>query len=110
MGISDKISNKVDDVAGKAKEGVGRASGDKSTEKNEGKLDQQVQPQGRRREGQRRLQELMELRNEPPATPVDARKASEEQRVLQDQLDHQNDDPAGPGKVDTDQIADESTR
>ncbi|GAA2804090.1 hypothetical protein H7J51_06120 [Mycobacterium crocinum] len=52
----------------------------------------------------------MELRNEPPATPVDARKASEEQRVLQDQLDHQNDDPAGPGKVDTDQIADESTR
>ncbi len=40
MGISDKISNKVDDVAGKAKEGVGRASGDKSTEKNEGKLDQ----------------------------------------------------------------------
>jgi uncharacterized protein YjbJ (UPF0337 family) len=39
MGISDKISNKVDGVAGKAKEGVGRASGDKSTE-NEGKLDQ----------------------------------------------------------------------
>jgi len=39
MGISDKISNKVDDVAGKAKEGVGRATGDKSTE-NEGKIDQ----------------------------------------------------------------------
>ncbi|KDE99758.1 CsbD family protein [Mycobacterium sp. ENV421] len=39
MGISDKISNKVDDVAGKAKEGVGAATGDKSTE-NEGKLDQ----------------------------------------------------------------------
>jgi uncharacterized protein YjbJ (UPF0337 family) len=31
-------SNKIDDLAGKAKEGVGRA-GDKSTE-NEGKLDQ----------------------------------------------------------------------
>jgi hypothetical protein len=52
----------------------------------------------------------MELSNEPPSTPVDARKASEEQRVLQEQLEHQNDDPAGPGKVDTHQIADESTR
>ncbi|MBB3601180.1 uncharacterized protein YjbJ (UPF0337 family) [Mycolicibacterium sp. BK556] len=39
MGISDKISNKVDDVAGKAKEGLGKAAGDKSTE-NEGKIDQ----------------------------------------------------------------------
>lgn len=50
----------------------------------------------------------MELRNEPPATPVDARKASEEQRVLQEQLDHQDDDPAGPGKVDRHQVADET--
>ena len=39
MGASDKISNKVDDVAGKAKEGLGRASGDRSTER-EGKVDQ----------------------------------------------------------------------
>jgi uncharacterized protein YjbJ (UPF0337 family) len=39
MGISDKISNKVDDLAGKTKEGVGKATGDKSTE-NEGKVDQ----------------------------------------------------------------------
>ncbi|WP_445167696.1 CsbD family protein [Mycolicibacterium sp. Dal123E01] len=39
MGISDKISNKVDDISGKAKEGVGHATGDKSTE-NEGKIDQ----------------------------------------------------------------------
>ncbi|MHC9296740.1 CsbD family protein [Mycobacterium sp. LTG2003] len=39
MGTNDKISNKLDDVAGKAKEGVGRATGDRDTE-NEGKLDQ----------------------------------------------------------------------
>ena len=39
MGISDKINNKVEDVAGKAKEGIGSATGDKSTE-NEGKIDQ----------------------------------------------------------------------
>ncbi len=39
MGISDKISNKVEDITGKAKEGAGRATGDKSTE-NEGKVDQ----------------------------------------------------------------------
>jgi hypothetical protein len=50
----------------------------------------------------------MELRNEPPGTPVDARKASEEQRLLQEQLEHQNDDPAGPGKVDRHQVADET--
>ena len=39
MSASDKISNKVDDLGGKAKEGLGKVSGDKSTE-NEGKLDQ----------------------------------------------------------------------
>ena len=39
MGAGDKISNKIDDLGGKAKEAVGNASGDKSTE-NEGKLDQ----------------------------------------------------------------------
>ena len=50
----------------------------------------------------------MELSNEPPPTPVDARKASEEQRLLQDELDHQNEDPAGPGKVDRHQVADET--
>lgn len=31
--------NKIDDLAGKAKEGLGKATGDKSTE-NEGKFDQ----------------------------------------------------------------------
>ncbi|BBX05307.1 MULTISPECIES: hypothetical protein [Mycobacteriaceae] len=50
----------------------------------------------------------MELSQQPPATPADARKASEEQRILQDQLDRQNDDPAGPGKVDRHQVADET--
>lgn len=39
MSTGDKVSNKIDDVGGKAKEGLGKATGDKSTE-NEGKLDQ----------------------------------------------------------------------
>jgi uncharacterized protein YjbJ (UPF0337 family) len=40
VGANDKISNKLDDyMAGKAKEGLGEATGDKDTE-NEGKLDQ----------------------------------------------------------------------
>ena len=39
MGAHDKVSNKIDDVAGKAKEGLGKATGDDSTE-NEGKIDQ----------------------------------------------------------------------
>ena len=39
MSAGDKISNKVDDLGGKAKEGVGKATGDRSTE-NEGKVDQ----------------------------------------------------------------------
>ncbi len=50
----------------------------------------------------------MELSNQPPPTPVDARKASEEQRILQDRLEHQDEDPAGPGKVDRNQVADET--
>ena len=39
MGAHDKVSNKIDDVAGKAKEGLGKATDDHSTE-TEGKLDQ----------------------------------------------------------------------
>lgn len=39
MSTSDKFSNKADDLAGKAKEGFGKATGDKDTE-NEGKVDQ----------------------------------------------------------------------
>jgi uncharacterized protein YjbJ (UPF0337 family) len=39
MGAHDKVSNKIDDVAGKAKEGLGKVTGDDSTE-TEGKLDQ----------------------------------------------------------------------
>jgi uncharacterized protein YjbJ (UPF0337 family) len=39
VGTSDKIRNKVHNLAGKAKKGVGRAAGDKSIE-DEGKLDQ----------------------------------------------------------------------
>ena len=39
MGANDKISNKLDDMTGKAKEAVGKATGDKDTE-NEGKVDQ----------------------------------------------------------------------
>ena len=39
MSGSDKARNKIDEVGGKAKEAVGKVTGDKSTE-NEGKLDQ----------------------------------------------------------------------
>ncbi len=39
MSATDKIKNKIEDVQGKAKEGLGAATGDKSTE-NEGKKDQ----------------------------------------------------------------------
>jgi uncharacterized protein YjbJ (UPF0337 family) len=39
MSATDKVSNKIEDVAGKAKEGVGKVTGDRSTE-NEGRKDQ----------------------------------------------------------------------
>ena len=39
MSATDKLKNTIDDVAGKAKEAFGSATGDKSTE-NEGKFDQ----------------------------------------------------------------------
>jgi uncharacterized protein YjbJ (UPF0337 family) len=39
MSATDKLKNAVEDVAGKAKEAVGKATGDKSTE-NEGRTDQ----------------------------------------------------------------------
>lgn len=39
MGFDDKVSNKTEDFGGKAKEGIGKVSGDKSLE-NEGKSDQ----------------------------------------------------------------------
>ena len=39
MGAHDKVSNKIDDVGGKAKEAVGKATGDDHT-RTEGKLDQ----------------------------------------------------------------------
>jgi uncharacterized protein YjbJ (UPF0337 family) len=39
MGAENKISNKIDDLGGKAKEAVGRVTDDDKT-KNEGKLDQ----------------------------------------------------------------------
>ncbi|MBI2699790.1 MULTISPECIES: CsbD family protein [Mycobacterium] len=39
MSAEDKIKNKIDDMGGKAKEGLGRATGDRSTE-NEGRFDQ----------------------------------------------------------------------
>jgi len=39
VGAEDKASNKIDDLGGKAKEGLGKLTGDKSTE-NEGRADQ----------------------------------------------------------------------
>ena len=39
MSATDKIKNKIDDASGKAKEGLGNATGDEST-KREGQKDQ----------------------------------------------------------------------
>jgi len=39
MGADDKASNKIEDLGGKAKEGLGKDTGDKDTQ-NEGKADQ----------------------------------------------------------------------
>ncbi|MDT5222793.1 MAG: hypothetical protein QOG19_200 [Mycobacterium sp.] len=39
MSAEDKVKNKIEDIGGKAKEAVGRVTGDRSTE-NEGKVDQ----------------------------------------------------------------------
>jgi len=39
MGAQDKASNKIDDLGGKAKEALGKATVDKDTE-NRGKVDQ----------------------------------------------------------------------
>lgn len=39
MSATDKAKNKIDDLGGKAKEKIGAATGDHSTE-NEGKVDQ----------------------------------------------------------------------
>jgi len=39
VGAEDKASNKIEDLGGKAKEGLGKLTGDQSTE-NEGKVDQ----------------------------------------------------------------------
>ena len=39
MSATDKMGNKIDDAAGKAKEGLGRATGDRETEA-QGKNDQ----------------------------------------------------------------------
>ena len=51
----------------------------------------------------------MEQQNNPPATPKDATKATEEQRELQDELNHADDDPDAPGNhQDHHQIADET--
>ena len=39
MGFEDKAKNKIDEIGGKVKEGIGKVTGDESTE-NEGKFDQ----------------------------------------------------------------------
>lgn len=39
MGAHEKVTNKIDDIGGKAKEAFGKATGDDSTQA-EGKLDQ----------------------------------------------------------------------
>ncbi len=39
MGAEDKVKNKIEDVGGRAKEAIGKASGDETT-RNEGRADQ----------------------------------------------------------------------
>jgi uncharacterized protein YjbJ (UPF0337 family) len=39
VGFEDKAKNKIDEIGGKAKQAIGKATGDQSTE-NEGKSDQ----------------------------------------------------------------------
>jgi len=39
VGFDDKAKNKIDEIGGKAKEAIGKATGDENTE-NEGKFDQ----------------------------------------------------------------------
>ena len=51
----------------------------------------------------------MSAQNDPPATPLDATKATEEQRAQQDRLEHRNDDPDAPGgHQDRHDVADET--
>jgi hypothetical protein len=51
----------------------------------------------------------MEETNDPPSTPKDATKATEEQQELQATLDRQNDDPDAPGRhQNRDKVADET--
>jgi hypothetical protein len=51
----------------------------------------------------------MEQVNNPPSTPKDATKATEEQQELQRKLERQNDDPDAPGRhQNRDKVADET--
>ena len=51
----------------------------------------------------------MAQRNDPPSTPKDASKVTDDQRAQQEQLDHRNDDPNAPGgHQDRHQVADET--
>ncbi len=56
MGFDDKTSNKVDDIGGKAKEGLGKVTGDDELE-SEGKTDQ---AKSSMMEGARELKEGLE--------------------------------------------------
>lgn len=51
----------------------------------------------------------MEQHNNPPSTPKDATKATEQQQELQQKLERQNDDPDAPGRhQNRDKVADET--
>lgn len=51
----------------------------------------------------------VERANNPPPTPRDATKATEEQRELQRELEHQDDDPDAPASFqDHTKVADET--
>jgi hypothetical protein len=51
----------------------------------------------------------MEQVNNPPSTPKDAAKTTEEQQELQRKLERQNDDPDAPGRhQNRDKVSDET--
>jgi hypothetical protein len=51
----------------------------------------------------------MEQSNNPPSTPKDATKATEEQKELQQKLERKNEDPDAPGRhQNRDKVADET--
>ena len=58
MSNEDKVKNKIEDLGGRAKEAIGKATGDHDTRERRPGRPGEVQPERRRREGERRIQEV----------------------------------------------------